>query len=227
MRSRCVGSLCRRSESADPPPSGSQDDSLRRAGHVTVGITGHPRSARLSARPIVADARVRRRAGRQVRPQECEFRRGLAQSSHADADFSQQRGLFRVASKARKSNTGGVDFSMGLPESGDASYLITPNVVRRHWPVSDQRAALTCTQSTAFRAGLLPSLLHPLRYPDGDLSQDSRPPRTLDLVRFLSLIFPATTISYHSSGLQPNSSPKRAHGRGGVESCAGRRCRQD
>jgi len=42
----------------------------------------------------------------------------------------QQRGLFRVASRARKSNTGGVDFSMGLPESGDASYLITPNVVR-------------------------------------------------------------------------------------------------
>lgn len=42
----------------------------------------------------------------------------------------QQRGLFRVASRARKSNTGGVDFTMGLPESGDASYLITPNIVR-------------------------------------------------------------------------------------------------
>ncbi|ORY59436.1 hypothetical protein BCR35DRAFT_309309 [Leucosporidium creatinivorum] len=43
-------------------------------------------------------------------------------------DRKNQRGLFRVASRARKSNTGGVDFSMGLPESGDASYLITPNV---------------------------------------------------------------------------------------------------
>ncbi|KAK4053822.1 hypothetical protein OIV83_001478 [Microbotryomycetes sp. JL201] len=42
-------------------------------------------------------------------------------------DRRNQRGLFRVASRARKSTTGGSDFAASGPD-GDASYLIAPNI---------------------------------------------------------------------------------------------------
>jgi len=41
----------------------------------------------------------------------------------------QQKGLFRTASRPRKSGGGSLDFSFGIGDSGEASYLVTPNIV--------------------------------------------------------------------------------------------------
>jgi hypothetical protein len=42
----------------------------------------------------------------------------------------QQRSLFRASTRTRKSNIGASDFSMGMQDAGDTSYLLTPNIVR-------------------------------------------------------------------------------------------------
>ncbi|KAM0753873.1 hypothetical protein T439DRAFT_310695 [Meredithblackwellia eburnea MCA 4105] len=38
------------------------------------------------------------------------------------------RGVFRVSSRPKRSGGGGADLSMGLQDSGEASYLLTPNI---------------------------------------------------------------------------------------------------
>lgn len=65
-----------------------------------------------------------------------DFLRGLLSlmqefDSVADDKFEldrKNRSVFRVTARPKRSNTSGADFTMGLPESGESSYLFTPNI---------------------------------------------------------------------------------------------------
>lgn len=83
----------------------------------------------------------------------------------------QQRGIFKVGSRPKRANSGGADFSMGLQETGDASYVYTPNVVRISYLRPLQVQILRLSAFLAIRAGFLSSPVHHLRYDSRNLSE--------------------------------------------------------